>query len=415
VVSGIELSRGRGQRALTGRTPSPEAITLLGFGTLYGKPSLSYTERAAVFWMAMASVSSTTSNPNYGPHSITPVVSVVMPTWNGEHFLHPAIESILSQTFPDFELIIIDDGSTDSTPRILSEFKDKDDRLIVLTNERNLGIAGATNRGLAAARGEYVALQDHDDISLLHRFQTQVDFLKSHPEIALVGSAAQLIDENGVAYKDYVEPEDDIDLKWETLFRCPISHTSVMVRRRVFDDVGGYSTETTLKVASDYDLLSRIVMRHRVANLKGRLVQWRRHPGATSITHEQRQMDACVLISLRNIRVLIPKDDRPELEPSQYLLEGSRAFLCTPGGQLPSLPPEQVIAGLRFLDDLLETFHRTYDLPHSRTGRLCRRLNWMWGQHAVVLPARSSWDFGSRVRMSMLGIRCLGRSLGGNR
>jgi len=249
-------------------------------------------------------------------------------------------------------------------------------------------------------------LQDHDDISLLHRFQTQVDFLKSHPEIALVGSAADLIDENGVAYEDYVEPEDDIDLKWETLFRCPISHTSVMARRRVFDG-GGYSTETMLKVASDYDLLSRIAMRYQVANLSERLVQWRRHPGATSVTHEQQQMDACELISLRNIRMLIPKNDRAKLEPSQYLLEGSRAFLCTPGSRLPSAPPEQVIAGFRFLGDLLETFHRTYALPRSTTGRLCRRLNWMWGKHAVALAARSTWDLRSRMRMSLLGIRCL--------
>jgi glycosyltransferase involved in cell wall biosynthesis len=140
-----------------------------------------------------------------------------MPTYNGERFLRPAIESILNQTFRDFELILIDDGSNDSTPRILADLKDKDkdNRLIVLTNQRNLGIAGATNRGLAAARGEYVALQDHDDISLPHRFQTQVDFLDSHPTVALVGSAATLIDENGVNHGDFPQPCEEIDLKWE--------------------------------------------------------------------------------------------------------------------------------------------------------------------------------------------------------
>ncbi len=134
-----------------------------------------------------------------------PVVSVLMPTYNGERFLRPAIESILNQTFRDFELIVIDDGSRDQTAEILREFAARDNRILVLTNERNLGIAAATNRGLAAARGEFVALQDHDDISLPHRIQTELEFLHSHPEIALVGSAATLIDENGVAYDRFVE------------------------------------------------------------------------------------------------------------------------------------------------------------------------------------------------------------------
>jgi hypothetical protein len=336
-----------------------------------------------------------------------------MPTYNGERFLRPAIESILNQTFCDFELIVIDDGSTDSTPRILDEFKAQDDRLIVLTNERNLGIAGATNRGLAAARGEYVALQDHDDISLAHRFQTQMDFLNSHPEIALLGSAATLIDENGVAYDECPEPEDDIELKWETLFRCPIRHTSVMVRRGVMCEIGGYSADPTLTVATDYDLLSRVVMRHRVANLNERLIKWRRHPSAASITRDQEQLRAGESTSLRNIRALILRGDSLGIEPSQqYALEGSRAFLCTPAGQLTSLPPEQIIAGLRFLSDLLETFYRTYRFSHSEAARHRRRLSWVWGKHAVALAARSDWDLRSRMRMSMLGIRCLSKIAG---
>src|SRR3984885_13637441 len=95
------------------------------------------------------------------PQATIPAISVVMPTYNGERLLPPAIESILNQTFPNFELIVIDDGSTDNTPRILTEFDD--DRLIILTNDRNQDIAAATNRGISAARGEYVALQDHDD------------------------------------------------------------------------------------------------------------------------------------------------------------------------------------------------------------------------------------------------------------
>jgi hypothetical protein len=349
----------------------------------------------------MASASSTTSKPAQRPHPATPVISVVMPTYNGERFLRPAIESILNQTFRDFELIVVDDGSTDRTPRILAELKDN--RLIVLTNDRNQGIAVATNRGLAAARGEYVALQDHDDISLPHRFKTQLDFLESHPDIALVGSAAELIDENGVAYENYVEPEDDIDLKWETLFRCPISHTSVMARCWVMSETGGYSPDPALKVASDYDLLSRIVMRHRVGNLSQPLVQWRRHPAATMIADQPRLKRGVESVSLRNLGVL--QNGKPQTDLNRLL--GSRAFLCTPRGQHPTLGPKQVIAGLCFLFELQETFRRTYNCSRSAEARLRRRLNWTWGKHAISLAFRAPWDWRSRGQMLMLGIRCL--------
>ena len=132
------------------------------------------------------------------PCSVTaPRVSVVMGAYNGERFLRPAIESILNQTFRDFELIVIDDCSTDATPRILREFKD--DRMRVVRNERNLGIAKTLNKGIAIARGEYVALQDHDDLSQPDRFSKQVAFLETHPRVGMVGSRVNLIDESGVA------------------------------------------------------------------------------------------------------------------------------------------------------------------------------------------------------------------------
>jgi glycosyltransferase involved in cell wall biosynthesis len=333
-----------------------------------------------------------------------------MPTYNGAKFLRPAIESILNQTFSDFELIVVDDGSADGTPQILSDLSGKDPRLIALTNERNLGIAASTNKGLALARGTYVALQDHDDISLPHRFQKQVEFLNAHPEIALVGSAAMLIDENGVTYGDYFEVAEDIEIKWEMLFRCPIRHTSVMARRTIMSAIGGYSHDPLLKAASDYDLLSRIAMKYGVENLVDRLVMWRRHPGATSVKHEQAQLESCKVISRRNVARLLSPDGNFALQPDQqYGFDGSRAFACSPAGTLPSLPAEQVISGMHFLSDLFVFFCRKYNLPREDAAKLRKRLNWTWGKHAVALSVRAPWTWHSRARMFTAGI---GRVLG---
>jgi len=366
----------------------------------------------------MASASPTSSNLNRESHPITPVVSVVMPTYNGEKFLRPAIESILNQTFRDFELIVIDDGSFDSTPRILAEFKDKDARLIVLTDERNLGIAGATNRGLAAACGKYFALQDHDDISLPHRLQIQVDFLNAHPDIAVIGSAATLINDDGVPYAEFPLPCEEIDIKWRLLFHGdPLHYTSLMLRCSAIHETGGYGEDAAFRFAEAYDPFSRIAMRHRMVNLPETLVLWRRHPEATSLQHAQQQWRSGETIAFRNLCLL---DDlqtgAPSDSPSRdgslsgaryrhYL--GFKAFLSTPAGKFPDLPPEQVMSGLKFFCDIQETFYKLHRFPRSVVARHRRSLNWIWGKHAVALAIRAPWNWRSRVRIFLLGIRCL--------
>jgi glycosyltransferase involved in cell wall biosynthesis len=366
----------------------------------------------------MASASSTTSNLNRGAHSISPVASVVMPTYNGERFLRPAIDSILNQTFRGFELILIDDGSTDSTPRILEEFKEKDPRIVVLRNERNLGIAGATNRGLAAARGQYLALQDHDDISLPHRLQTELNFLQSHPDIAVVGSAATLINDDGVPYGEFPLPCEEIDIKWRFLFQGdPFHYTSIMVRRRAMEEIGGYGEDAAFRFSEAYDPFSRIAMRHRMVNLPETLVLWRRHPEATSLRYGPKQGFTGETIAFRNLCLL---DDLRTGEPPdsssrngspngrryQYYV-GFKAFLMTPAGQFPALPPGQVVSALKFYCDIQEMFYKVHRFPYLVVARHRRAPNWKWGKHAVALALRAPWDLKSRVRILLLGIRCL--------
>jgi glycosyltransferase involved in cell wall biosynthesis len=330
-----------------------------------------------------------------------------MPTYNGEKFLRPAIESILNQTFPDFELIVIDDGSIDSTPSILADYKGNDTRLIVLTSKRNLGIAGATNRGLAAARGKYLALQDHDDISLPHRLQTQVDFLDSNPDTALVASAATLIDDSGATQGDFPQPCNEIDLKWELLWSCPIHHTAVMMRRSAIVDVGGYPNDPALRFAEAWEPLAQIAMRYRIANLPDRLVLWRRHSAATSIQHRQQALAACEATVLRNIYRLSKPHGADATFDLEFRYSGLRAFLYTPGVKPPQLPAQQVIAGLLLLCEVQERFYQINDFPRRLAARHRRTLNWSWGKHAVGLAMRAPWTWRCRVRILLLGVRLL--------
>lgn len=350
---------------------------------------------------------------------IIPRVSVVMPTRNAGPFLRPAIEGILNQSFRDFELIVINDGSTDNTPEILGGFND--DRLIVLTNERNLGIAASTNLGLAASRGEYVALQDSDDLSLPHRFQTQVEFLNAHPEIALIGPAmATLIDENGRALEDFYHPAEEIDLRWKMLWTSPIHHTGVMARRKAILDVGGYSVDPFFKYGSDYEFLSRVAMRYRVANLTSPLVLWRKHFSQCSRRNEELLQQEADVISFRNICLLINDDaeiateGQPLTNPEQsakrdqwFRYLGAKAFLYTPDGALPALTGAQVTAGLGFLREIQRAFYRRHDFTRAVVTNHRKRLNWIWGKHAVALAVRAPWDLAGRIRIFSMGIRLL--------
>jgi len=235
-----------------------------------------------------------------------PLISVLLPVYNGARYVHESVESILGQSFADFELIVINDGSSDATPAIVSKFRDP--RIRLIHNEHNLGLAPSLNRGIAAVKGDYIARQDADDIALPHRLRTQIEFLRSHPAIAMVGSWALLIDDQGreQGVCDY-PPIADIDIKWSLLFSNPFIHGSVMMRRDVVDKIGGYTKDPVIFRAfvEDYDLWSRINRVARSANIPEPLEKYRVNPsGASARTHSEQQRQA-EEISKRNIRWLL--------------------------------------------------------------------------------------------------------------
>lgn len=190
------------------------------------------------------------------PLAKKPTVSVLMSVYNGERCVPEAIESILHQTFPDFEFIVIDDGSTDSTWQVLTAYAAQDSRIMLVRNGRNVGLTRSLNRGLALAEGKYVARQDADDVSLPERLSCQIRFLEEHPEVGAVGSAVKLIDAKGRAYLDVYSPIDHETLCASLLFDNDLCHTTLVVRSRLLRTLGGYDPD--LPYAQDYDLWWRL-------------------------------------------------------------------------------------------------------------------------------------------------------------
>lgn len=202
-------------------------------------------------------------------------ISIIMPVYNGERFLREAIKSILSQTYEDFEFIIINDGSTDKTLEIIDEYKDKDGRIIVISRE-NRGLVASLNEGIALARGEYIARMDADDICSADRLNEQIAFFEAHPECVLVGSWAETIDENGNVIGSLTYPPlKTTDIREYALIHNPFIHPSVMFRKDCVLVIGNY--HASFKHNEDYELWTRIVYKYPCMNIPKKLIQYRLH------------------------------------------------------------------------------------------------------------------------------------------
>jgi glycosyltransferase involved in cell wall biosynthesis len=199
-----------------------------------------------------------------------------MPVHNGARFLRLAIESVLAQTFRDFELLVVDDGSSDESVSIVRGFSDARVRSVAGHGRR--GLVGTLNLGLQLATGQYVARLDHDDLAHADRLAKQVAWLDQKPSVALVGSLARLIDEQGRHVGTVRRPVSEIGIRWYSLIENPLIHSTVMFRLEVVRAIGGY--DETLPLAEDYDLWTRLLQQHPVENLPDCLVDYRRSPAS---------------------------------------------------------------------------------------------------------------------------------------
>ncbi|MBD2526706.1 glycosyltransferase [Nostoc sp. FACHB-133] len=253
-----------------------------------------------------------------------PKVTVLMPVYNGEIYLREAIDSILSQTFQDFEFLIINDGSTDSTREIVCSYEDP--RIRLIDNDYNLGLTQSLNKGLKLAEGEFIARQDADDISEPERLVKQVDFLETHPEVALVGTWYKQIDTQGNLICECQLPYDCTQIRWGLLFYSPFIHSAVMLQKSAVLEQIGFYNEVAIH-AEDYELWCRIALRLKIANLSDYLIKWRVHPSSVTATYGNIQQDTTLHIQISNIGHLLGSEEAERWSNGVHLKEMTSLWL----------------------------------------------------------------------------------------
>lgn len=263
-----------------------------------------------------------------------PIISVLMPVYNGEKYLNEAIDSILNQTFTDFEFIILNDGSTDRTKEIILSYDDP--RIIYVNNIRNLKIATTLNKGLELARGKYIVRMDADDVSMRQRLAIQIDYMQSHPEITVCGSNLQVYEHPDQIWK---LPLNNEAIKVRLLFECSFYHPTVIFKKKdIYDIKGGYNP--FFSGAEDYELWQRLSESSIIhfANLAEPLLIYRSHPSESRYDYKIKQLKLSCAISSKNIKrlqidlnendlLLHEQVSRQYMPPDKIDLEGCHLWL----------------------------------------------------------------------------------------
>lgn len=208
-----------------------------------------------------------------------PKVSVIMPVFNVERFLKTAIDSILNQSFKDFELILINDCSTDNSEEIINSYDDS--RIKCLTNRYNKGVSYSFNKGLEYAKGEYIARADSDDIYDVDRLKEQVEILDQFPNVNICSSDLQVVNEDEMFLEFWKYKNNNDFLKAQLLFNAPIANPTLMFRRSIFENL---KYDESLKRAEDYDFYLRLGEDFKVFNIAKPLMKYRRN--ASSLTSD---------------------------------------------------------------------------------------------------------------------------------
>ena len=269
---------------------------------------------------------SATKQKNFAQLSVRkPLVSVLFPVYNGAHYLEESIQSILNQTYYNFEIIIIDDGSTDDSSTIIQKFSDP--RIRFYYNQTNQGLAETLNRAINLSKGDYLARQDQDDISLPKRFERQVEFFETHTGYGMVGTWAKVrrCEQGNVGLID--PPTESLILKFELMFNNQFVHSSVMILKEVFKKIGLYSTNKSRQPPEDYELWYRITRQYEVSNIPEVLLVYNETPN--SMTRKARDYDLFnsqeITIMSENLAFAVGKI-KPDKDTTDFAILANRNY-----------------------------------------------------------------------------------------
>lgn len=274
--------------------------------------------------------------------SKTPLISVLMPVYNAEKFVGEAIESVLKQTCADFEFIIVNDGSTDGSLKIIKSFEDP--RIVYVDNGRNRGLAASFNIGIDKAQGKYIARMDADDVCLKERFEKQLSLLEKKPQIGIVGSSIIIVDENGRKMAVHYRPRTHKAVKFGSLFSTPMYHPTVMGRSEIFKS---HHFNETFSNSEDYELWSRLLFQTDVkfANITEPLLKYRVYPQSFTQTLNLDKRALSAHNTIINIERYIQLSEKER----NFIIRRRQEFL---------LSPQEIIIGLLLYIRILVKFIR---------------------------------------------------------
>lgn len=310
------------------------------------------------------------------------LVSVVLPCFESERFLGPALESLLQQTYRDIEVVAVDDGSTDATARILADFAERDRRVRVVTHESNCGVIAAINNGIAESRGEFVARMDADDVCAPERIERQVTALRTRPDVGVVGTAARFVTEEGRRMRPRpvrcIEPGG---AAFMSLLATPIVHPTLLARASVMKTHRYGSSPDSLHT-EDYELLSRMVEAGvGLMNLKEPLLTVRARPHGVSLRNEQIQIDNFVTCARRHLaRMLQLQPDPAAHKVMVNRMDGS-------------LTARDLRGGLALLDIVEQRFL-------ERSPESAREIRGIADEQRVDIVAQATLKAPGRVRLA---------------
>jgi glycosyltransferase involved in cell wall biosynthesis len=244
------------------------------------------------------------------------MVTVLMSVYNGEKFLEEAIESILNQTFSDFEFLIINDGSTDNSVKIIESFEDS--RIRLINNEKNLKLIASLNKGVSLAKGKYIARMDCDDISMPDRLEKEVKYLESNQEYGLVGTWYTVIDGEGVEKYNRSYPSNNELIKLFLSLNCPLAHGSIMGKTELFKQ-NAYGSKEHYAV-EDYELWVRMAKTTKIHNIPEYLFKYRIYGESFSDSKTQLMYDQTLEMSKK--LYIKNKNQYKELIKKQILEDG---------------------------------------------------------------------------------------------